>query len=52
MSMSSKVRLPQSLSEIKAIVEAITKRDGAQAFELSILHVAAASEAALRSLKK
>jgi GntR family transcriptional regulator, trigonelline degradation regulator len=51
MSMSSDERLPQSLAEIKAIVDAITKRNSSKAFELSIAHVAAASDAALRSLK-
>lgn len=52
MSMSSKERLPQSLAEIKAIVDAIVKRNGAKAFELSVVHVAAAAEAALRSMKQ
>lgn len=52
MSMSSQERLPQSLAEIRAIVDAIVKRNAAKAFDLSILHVAAASEAALHSLKQ
>jgi DNA-binding GntR family transcriptional regulator len=51
MSMASRERLPHSLAEIRAIVEAIVRRDGAKAFELSIQHVEAASEAALRGLK-
>lgn len=51
MSMSSEVRLPQSLIEIKAIVEAIVKRNGSKAFELSIIHVDAASKAALEALE-
>lgn len=52
MSMSSQERLPQSLTEIKAIVDAIVKRNAAKAFDLSIAHVTAAAEAALRSLKQ
>ena len=52
MSMASKERLPHSLAEIKAIVDAIAKRDSSKAFELSIQHVEAASDAALRSLRK
>lgn len=52
MSMSSKQRLPQSLAEIRAIVDAIAKRNGVKAFDLSIAHVMAASEAALLSLKQ
>jgi DNA-binding GntR family transcriptional regulator len=52
MSMSSEVRLPQSLIEIKAIVDAIVKRNGSKAFELSILHVEAAARAALGALER
>lgn len=51
MSMASKERLPHSLAEIKAIVDAIVARNGAKAFELSIQHVEAACKAALQSLK-
>ena len=52
MSMSSRERLPQSLAEIKALVDAIVKRNSTKAFELSLVHVNAASEAALRSIKQ
>ena len=52
MSMSSRERLPQSLAEVKALVDAIVKRNAAKAFELSLLHVNAASEAVLRGLQK
>ena len=52
MSMSSQERLPQSLAEIRAIVDAIVKRNGAKAFDLSIVHVTAALDAALLSLKQ
>jgi DNA-binding GntR family transcriptional regulator len=52
MSMSSQERLPQSLAEIKGIVDAIVKRNSAKAFELSIAHVSSAAEAALRTLKQ
>lgn len=51
MSMSSKERLPQSLAEITAIVEAISARNSARAFELTIAHVEAASASALQSFK-
>ena len=51
MSMSSKERLPKSLSEIRAIVDAITARNSAKAFELTLVHVEAASTAALQTFR-
>jgi len=51
MSMSSKERLPKSLSEIRAIVDAITARNSSKAFELTLVHVEAASTAALQTFR-
>lgn len=51
MSMSSKERLPKSLSEIRAIVEAVAARNSARAFKLTLIHVEAASAAALQTFR-
>jgi DNA-binding GntR family transcriptional regulator len=50
--MSGTARRPQSMQEIRAIVTALRKRDGARASEMSIRHVQSARDAALRALSE
>jgi DNA-binding GntR family transcriptional regulator len=50
MSLSSPARLPKSLKEIRAVLEALKQRDGQRAFQLSIRHVEAAADVVLRQI--
>lgn len=49
-SLSSPERLPESIAEIRAVLEAIRARDPQAAFEACLHHIAAASQAALAKL--
>jgi DNA-binding GntR family transcriptional regulator len=50
-SLSVPERLPESIREIRVIVEAIKRRDGEKAFTASLAHVKAAADAALPLLE-
>ncbi|MBE7200153.1 MAG: GntR family transcriptional regulator [Parafilimonas terrae] len=49
-SLSSPERLPESIAEIRAVLEAIRARDPQAAFQACLHHIAAASQAALAKL--